>query len=160
MRAVQLDQITQGLKSVQLDDEDASKYFINYISDETDPLGNDQSESVDNAVHEPTDELDVSALPNSLIVTPVPPQLFTDQQMKVIDSHSALSSTRAFVSLHFRTNSNKCFASTIHRSSCSTSSSFNVFASRSHLPIAPCKPDCICTSIAFTEQSSRHTLLA
>ncbi|CAF4191666.1 unnamed protein product, partial [Rotaria magnacalcarata] len=36
MAAGNLDQITEDLKSMQFDDEEASKYFINYISDDTD----------------------------------------------------------------------------------------------------------------------------
>jgi len=86
---IKLDQITHGLKSVQLDDEDASKYFINYISDDEDGLGNDNNNSNNTNEHEKhhieddSNDLDVSPLPTSLIVTPVPQELFTDQQMKV-----------------------------------------------------------------------------
>ncbi|UJR36789.1 hypothetical protein I4U23_029502 [Adineta vaga] len=83
-----LDQITHGLKSVQLDDEDASKYFINYISDDTDALSNDNNNNnhhhqhESNQKHDINDDFDISTLPNSLIITPVPPQLFTDQNIK------------------------------------------------------------------------------
>ena len=72
------------LKSLQLDDEDSSKYFINYISDDSDSsLENNNNEH--ESIHSPDDNdtIDVSSLPNSLIITPVPQELFTDQQLKV-----------------------------------------------------------------------------
>ncbi|CAF1612608.1 unnamed protein product [Rotaria magnacalcarata] len=74
MTAGKLDQITEDLKSMQFDDEEASKYFINYISDDTDRFN-------DNNNHLCHDN-DVRSLPNSLLVTPVPHDLFTDQQMR------------------------------------------------------------------------------
>jgi hypothetical protein len=71
------------LKSLQLDDEDSSIYFINYISDDSDSsVNNHENESI----HSPddnNDDIDVSSLPNSLIITPVPQELFTNQQFKV-----------------------------------------------------------------------------
>ncbi|CAF0873037.1 unnamed protein product [Adineta ricciae] len=80
-----LDQITHGLKSVQLDDEDASKYFINYISDETDVLSTDdhhqQQHQTENN-HDTNEYFDISSLPSSLIITPVPSELFTEQHVK------------------------------------------------------------------------------
>ena len=74
------------LKSLQLDDEDSSKYFINYINEESDDNGEqnaNQNES--EPTHSPTDndDVDVSSLPTSLIITPVPQELFTNQQLKV-----------------------------------------------------------------------------
>jgi hypothetical protein len=77
---LKLDQLTHGMKSVQLDDEDASKYFINYISDDSDVLGEDDNH---NQIQDDSDDIDVSSLPNSLIVTLMPQELFTNQQMKV-----------------------------------------------------------------------------
>ncbi|CAF1041762.1 unnamed protein product [Adineta steineri] len=84
-----LDQITHGLKSVQLDDEDASKYFINYISDDLDALGdddnnnnNDNNNNEHDQIDDTNDDIDISSLPSSLIITPVPQELFTNQQMK------------------------------------------------------------------------------
>ncbi|CAF1540688.1 unnamed protein product [Adineta ricciae] len=73
------------LKSLQLDDEDSSKYFINYINEESDDNGEqnaNQNES--EATNSPTDndDVDVSSLPTSLIITPVPQELFTNQQLK------------------------------------------------------------------------------
>ncbi|CAF0989764.1 unnamed protein product [Rotaria sordida] len=71
------------LKSLQLDDEDSSKYFINYISDDSDGLGDNNNNENDH-VHSPddSDDIDVSSLPNSVIITPVPQELFTNQQLK------------------------------------------------------------------------------
>jgi len=76
------DQVMHGLKSVQLDDEDASKYFINYISDETDGLGDSADIDEISDARENDNDLNVSSLPNSLIITEVPQELFTDQQLK------------------------------------------------------------------------------
>ena len=72
------------LKSLQLDDEDSSKYFINYINEDSDDVGdinNNETESI----HSPNDNngVDESSLPSSLIITPVPQELFTNQQLKV-----------------------------------------------------------------------------
>jgi hypothetical protein len=81
---LKLDDITHGLKSVQLEDEDASKYFINYISDDSDDIGdhnNNQHEH--NQIDDNIDDIDISSLPNSVIITPVPQELFSDLQMKV-----------------------------------------------------------------------------
>ncbi len=79
-----VDQITHGLKSVQLEDEEASKYFINYISDDSDDLDDDNNnEHENNHIKNESENIDVSSLPSSLIVTPVPQELFTNQQMKV-----------------------------------------------------------------------------
>jgi hypothetical protein len=86
---IKLDQLTHGLKSVQLEDEDASKYFINYISDDEDGLGdnnnnnNNDNEHKNNHIEDEINDIDVSSLPNSLIITPVPKELFTDQEIKV-----------------------------------------------------------------------------
>jgi hypothetical protein len=73
------------LKSLQLDDEDSSKYFINYISDDSDSPGNNSNNNENESVHSPDDqdEIEVSSLPNSLIITPVPQELFTNQELKV-----------------------------------------------------------------------------
>ena len=71
-------------KSLQLDDEDSSIYFINYISDDSDsPESHQDNDSSDS--HSPEDNLetDLSSIPNSLIITPVPQTLFTNQQLKV-----------------------------------------------------------------------------
>lgn len=69
-------------KSLQLDDEDTSKYFVNYVNDENDSQfesnSNNEPDSPDD-----NDEIDVSKLPNDLIITPVPQELFIDQQLKV-----------------------------------------------------------------------------
>jgi hypothetical protein len=71
-------------KSLQLDDEDSSKYFINYISDDSD---NSPTHNINEpeSIHSPedNDSIDVSSLPNSLIITPVPQELFTNQELKV-----------------------------------------------------------------------------
>ena len=73
------------LKSLQLDDEDASKYFINFINDESETVDNNNNTNENESIHSPedTEEIDVSSLPNSLIITPVPQELFTNQQLKV-----------------------------------------------------------------------------
>jgi hypothetical protein len=75
------------LKSLQLDDEDSSKYFINYISDDDNHLGNNNNNNTNenDSIHSPedSDDIDISSLPNSLIITPVPQELFTNQQLKV-----------------------------------------------------------------------------
>ena len=71
-------------KSLQLDDEDSSIYFINYISEDSDsPESHQDNDSNDS--HSPEDNLetDLSSIPNSLIITPVPQTLFTNQQLKV-----------------------------------------------------------------------------
>jgi hypothetical protein len=72
------------LKSLQLDDEDSSKYFINYINESSDGIG-DNNNNENESIHSPddNDDIDISSLPNSLIITPVPQQLFTNQQLKV-----------------------------------------------------------------------------
>jgi hypothetical protein len=80
---MKLDQITHGLKSVQLEDEDTSKYFINYISDDSDGLGDNNNEQEQHHIEDTNDDIDVSLLPSSLIITPVPQKLFTNEQMKV-----------------------------------------------------------------------------
>lgn len=80
-----LKQVTHGLKSVQLDDEDASKYFINYISDDSEGIVDDENnhhEQDTRSIHDDNHDIDVSSLPNSLIITPVPQDLFTNQDMK------------------------------------------------------------------------------
>jgi hypothetical protein len=79
---MKFNQMTHGLQSVQLDDEDASKYFINYITDDSDGL-DDNNENEHSHVEDESNDIDVSSLPNSLIITPVPPELFTNQQIKV-----------------------------------------------------------------------------
>ena len=93
-----LDSITHGFKSVQLEDEDASKYLINYLSDESDDL-DDSHEPEQHAIPNETHDVDVSSLPNSLIITPVPPELFTNQQMKVIDLDCSICSYWMFYSI-------------------------------------------------------------
>lgn len=80
---LQFDQIAHGMKSMQLDDEDASKYFINYISDEPNEPDSNPSQHEQVHVQDDTDGLDLSELPSSLIITSVPQDLFTNQQMKV-----------------------------------------------------------------------------
>jgi hypothetical protein len=71
-------------KSLQLDDEDSSKYFINYISEDSDDTG-DSNNNETELIHSPDDNngIDVSSLPSSLIITPVPQELFINQQLKV-----------------------------------------------------------------------------
>ena len=69
------------LKSVQLDDEDSSQYFINYIPNDSDSTESSQNNDSDHSPDE--EETDVSKLPNCLIITPVPPDLFTDAALKV-----------------------------------------------------------------------------
>lgn len=93
-----LDSITHGFKSVQLEDEDASKYLINYLSDDSDDL-DDSHEPEKHAIPTVTNDVDVSSLPNSLIITPVPPELFTDQQSKVIDLDCSICSHSMFCSI-------------------------------------------------------------
>lgn len=67
------------LNSFQLDDEDSSKYFINYLSDDSDSMDNsNEMESTQSN----DDDLDTSSLPNCLIITPVPQDLFTNQELK------------------------------------------------------------------------------
>lgn len=68
---------------MQLEDEDASKYLINYLSEDSDDL-DDNHEPEQRAIPHETNDVDVSSLPNSLIITPVPLELFTNQQIKVI----------------------------------------------------------------------------
>ncbi len=69
---------------MQLEDEDASKYFINYITDDSDDLVDDNhNEYENNHIKTESENIDVSSLPNSLIITPVPQELFTNQQLKV-----------------------------------------------------------------------------
>lgn len=73
-------------KSLQLDDEDSSKYFINYITDESDTPANNNFNENNESIHSPEDNdntIDISSLPNSLIITPVPQELFTNQELKV-----------------------------------------------------------------------------
>ena len=72
------------LNSIQLDDEDSSKYFINYLSDDSDGMdnGNDMEATQSN-----DDEFDTSSLPNCLIITPVPQDLFSNQELKVSRAH-------------------------------------------------------------------------
>ena len=70
-------------KSLQSDDEDTSKYFINYINDETEAeFESSSNNDIDSPAHN-NDEIDVSKLPNDLIITPVSQELFADQQLKV-----------------------------------------------------------------------------
>ncbi|UJR09358.1 hypothetical protein I4U23_013602 [Adineta vaga] len=73
------------LKSLQLDDEDSSKYFINYINEDSNENENENANQNENeSNHSPNnpDDIDVSSLPTSLIITPVPQELFTNQQLK------------------------------------------------------------------------------
>ena len=71
---------------MQLEDEDASKYLINYINDDSDDLNDaPHPEQSNHVVHDDNTDIDVSSLPNSLIITPVPPELFVNQQLKVMD---------------------------------------------------------------------------
>ncbi|CAF1260997.1 unnamed protein product [Rotaria magnacalcarata] len=72
-------------QSLQLDDEDSSKYFINYISEDSDGLADDNNtENEHEHVQSPDnhDDVDESSLPNSVIITPVPQELFTNQEFK------------------------------------------------------------------------------
>jgi hypothetical protein len=75
--------MAHDLKSMQIDDEAASKYFINYIRDEVDDLRNNQMNTAEIDSHKNINDLDLSRLPNSLIITCVPHELFTNQQLKV-----------------------------------------------------------------------------
>ncbi|CAF0763900.1 unnamed protein product [Rotaria sordida] len=78
-----LNQITDGLKSMQFDDdEEASKYFINYISDDPNSLNNNCDEHDDDYLKNDNNNIDMSLLSNSLLITSVPQDLFTNQQMK------------------------------------------------------------------------------
>ena len=95
---LQFDQIAHGMKSMQLDDEDASKYFINYISDEPNEPDSNPSQHEQVHVQDDTDGLDLTELPSSLIITSVPQDLFTNQQMKV---WSLLSSVDRSADLFF-----------------------------------------------------------
>ncbi|CAF2767843.1 unnamed protein product [Rotaria sp. Silwood2] len=79
---MKLNQITNDVKSMQLDDEDASKYFINYISDDSSGLNNNSNEHEDDYIKNNNNDIDVSSLPNSVIISSVPEDLFTNQQMK------------------------------------------------------------------------------
>ncbi|CAF2523052.1 unnamed protein product [Rotaria sp. Silwood2] len=79
---MKLNQITNDVKSMQLDDEDASKYFINYISDDSSGLNNNSNEHEDDYIKTNNNDIDVSSLPNSVIISSVPEDLFTNQQMK------------------------------------------------------------------------------
>ena len=80
---IQLEQVTHDLKSIQVGDEEASKYFINYISDDSDNFDENNKKNIYNDNNSNNSESDMSSLPNNLIITSVPPDLFTDQQMKV-----------------------------------------------------------------------------
>ncbi|CAF4643647.1 unnamed protein product, partial [Rotaria magnacalcarata] len=63
-----------------------SKYFINYISEDSDGLADDNNtENEHEHVQSPDnhDDVDESSLPNSVIITPVPQELFTNQEFKV-----------------------------------------------------------------------------
>lgn len=72
-------------QSLQIDDEDSSKYFINYIGDDSDGLPDTNNHDSEH-VHSPddNDDADTSSLPNSVIITPVPQELFTNQELKVV----------------------------------------------------------------------------
>lgn len=72
-------------KSLQLDDEDTSKYFINYVNDDDieTQFESNSTHELDSPEENNDDEIDVSKLPNDLIITPVPQELFIDQQLKV-----------------------------------------------------------------------------
>lgn len=69
-------------KSLQLDDEDSSIYFINYITDESENVENTPEYEANPSPEEP-DQLPSNDIPNSLIITPVPQELFINQQWKV-----------------------------------------------------------------------------
>lgn len=71
-------------KSLQLDDEDSSMYFINYITEDSDSVENTH-ENISNPSPEESDQSESDSVPNSLIITPVPQELFTNQQWKVSD---------------------------------------------------------------------------
>lgn len=71
------------LKAVQLDDEDSSQYFINYLPNDSDSTESNPSNDSDHSPNEADDVSDVSNLPNCLIVTPVPQDLFIDPVLKV-----------------------------------------------------------------------------
>jgi len=76
------DQITHGLKSVQLEDENASKYFINYINEDQEETNDSSAEHRQTQRTDDNRDFDLSELPNSLIITSVPQQLFINQEMK------------------------------------------------------------------------------
>ena len=69
------------LHSIQLDDEDSSKYLINYLTDDSDSTDQDQEND-----HDEINETN-SSLPNTLIITPVPENLFVDPTWKVSFLH-------------------------------------------------------------------------
>jgi hypothetical protein len=71
------------LKAVQLDDEDSSQYFINYLPNDSDSTESNPSNDSDHSPNEADHGTDVSTLPDCLIVTPVPQDLFTDPVLKV-----------------------------------------------------------------------------
>lgn len=66
---------------MEFDNEEASKYFINYISDDAyDHNGNIEQH---NQMENDSNGVDASSISNSLIITSVPNELFTNQDMKV-----------------------------------------------------------------------------
>ncbi|CAF1496368.1 unnamed protein product, partial [Didymodactylos carnosus] len=68
--------LSDRLQSVQIEDEDASRYYINYISEsDEDEAGIPDSTQID-------DDIDVSLLPQDLIITQVPNELFINDQLK------------------------------------------------------------------------------
>ena len=102
---------------MQLDDEDTSKYFINYIhsADDADPpVDSSHTEQVQRT--EDYHDIDVSTLPNSLIVTSIPQELFTNQHMKVMIICYCSISLDSEDSGKFRMNSKNCFVCTIQKS--------------------------------------------
>ncbi|CAF0951356.1 unnamed protein product [Didymodactylos carnosus] len=70
------DHLSDHLQSIQIEDEDASRYYINYISEsDEDEAGLPDSTQID-------DDIDISLLPRDLIITPIPHELFTNDHLK------------------------------------------------------------------------------
>ena len=92
-------------KAWGFDDEDPSKYWLNYLDDDSE---NHQEWNTNSEIGSPEDsgDVDVSTLPNDLIVTPVLQELFTDQQLKVIFSFRYLLFTYDLFALERRNSSN------------------------------------------------------
>lgn len=77
-----LEKVAHGMKSLQLDDEDTSKYFINYVNNDHDEISNNVSDGEHSRPAEEENQIDVSNLPSSLIITAIPQELFVDQKLK------------------------------------------------------------------------------
>ena len=83
---------------LQLEDENASKYFINYINEEAEDTIDSAAEPRPTHRTDEDRDLDLSELPSSLIITSVPQELFTNQEMKVSLVVPSPSRTLRFVS--------------------------------------------------------------